>query len=91
MTKYKFKTNVPEPSDESIGKHKDFKRLRANYTDATKRLRKPLYKNPKVFLALILIVLLAYLLTELLDERKKKEATPGKKEYTAPKDTLLIP
>lgn len=73
MTHYQFKTDIPTLTDEQISKHKDFRKLRANYNEATKPLYKtPLYKNKKVFLALILIVLLAYLLAEFLDEKKEK-------------------
>jgi hypothetical protein len=67
MTQYKFKTNVAEPTDEQISKHKDFRKLRANYNEATKPLYKtPLYKNKKVFLALILLAIIAYLIAEYL-------------------------
>lgn len=65
MAKYKFKIDKPELPDKQINKHKDFKKLVYNYQRATKPLyRTPLYKNKKAFLALLLILLLVYLLTE---------------------------
>jgi len=66
MRKYKFKIDKPDLSDERINKHKDFKKLLYNYEKATKPLYKtPLYKNKKVFLALLLIILIICLLSEI--------------------------
>jgi hypothetical protein len=77
MATYRFKTDVPEPTDEQIGKHKNFGKLRANYQQATKPLYKtPLYKNKKVFLALILLALVAYLIAEFMEEKKPTRQTP---------------
>jgi hypothetical protein len=86
MAKYTFKTDSPPPSDEQIGKHKDFVKLRANYTSATQRSKIPLYKNKKAFLALVLIVLLAFLIAEFSKETKKDSPVPGstKGSSTAP-------
>lgn len=67
MTKIKFKINKKDLPDEQINKHKDFKKLMYNYQNATKPLYKtPLYKNKKVFLIILLILLLTYLIVELL-------------------------
>ena len=72
MSPYKFHINKPDPSDEQVKKHKDFKKLLYNYQRATKPLYKtPLYKNRKVFLALLLILLLAYIVSEYTDKEKK--------------------
>jgi hypothetical protein len=80
MTSYKFKDTPDVPSDEEIDKHKDFKRLRANYQEVTKPIYKtPLYKNKKVFLALILIVMVAFLIAEFLEEKRNKDKIPAPK------------
>ena len=76
MTRYKLHIDKPDLSDEKINKHKDFKKLMYNYQQATRPLYKtPIYKDKKVFLALLLILLLTYLITEFSDkkEEKKKE------------------
>lgn len=76
MTKFKFNIDQPDPSDDKINRHKDFKKLHGNYQRMTKPLYKtPLYKNPKVFLVLLLILVLAYVIAEMRDDDKKK--APG--------------
>jgi len=65
MAKYKFNINKPDLPDHKIDKHKDFKKLIANYQQATKPLYKvPLYKNKKAFIVILLILLLTYLISE---------------------------
>lgn len=52
-------------SDAEIAKHKDARRLIYNYHRATRPLyKKPLYKDPRTFIALVIIVLLAILMAE---------------------------
>ena len=73
MSERKFNIDQPEPSDERINKHKDFKKLMYNYQSATKPLYKtPLYKNKKVFLIILLILLIMFLITEVLEKEEKK-------------------
>ena len=64
MTKYKInRDQEPKmPSKEEVEKYKDFSRLSANYDKFTKRPKQPLYKNKGLFLAIIVIALMAYLL-----------------------------
>ena len=64
MKKYKInRTNVENlPLDETIDKFKDYSKLQVRYNDLVKKNKLPLYKNRKMFLFLILIVLLAYLI-----------------------------
>ncbi|MFI5151359.1 MAG: hypothetical protein ACHQRM_16635 [Bacteroidia bacterium] len=72
MTKYRFKTQIPQPTDEQIGRNKNFRTLKANYNRATQPLfRTPLYKNKKVFLALLLLAVIAWLISELIDTKNK--------------------
>jgi hypothetical protein len=49
-----------EPTSEQIRKHKDFARLSHEYDRLTKRPRKPLYKDPKLFLLIFIILLILF-------------------------------
>lgn len=63
----------PEPTDAELMRYRDNGRLLYNYQHAVGRLhRKPLYKDPKAFIVLLLIVLLALFISEVVD----KEAPP---------------
>ena len=64
MKKYKInRTNIENlPLDETINKYKDYSKLQVRYNDVVKRNKLPLYKNRKMFLFIILIVLLTYLI-----------------------------
>jgi len=44
-----------DPSEEQIKRQKDFARLHHDYERLTKRGKKPLYKDPKLFLLLFLL------------------------------------
>jgi hypothetical protein len=44
-----------EPSNEQLARHKDFASLSHRYERLTKRPKKPLYKDPKLFLLLFLL------------------------------------
>jgi hypothetical protein len=71
MSDYKFDLNPKEPSDEQITRHKDFNKVLQNYQKMTRPLYKtPLYKNPKIFLWLFLILLVIYLVAEFGTESK---------------------
>ncbi|MCG3167577.1 MAG: hypothetical protein POELPBGB_03371 [Bacteroidia bacterium] len=75
MSKYKFdKNKKPLPGDDEISKYKDFGKLIHNYQRATKPLyHKPLYKQPKVFIFLVMIVLLALLIAHLSEKEKQQK------------------
>ncbi len=63
MKKYKLHKGQPESlREEDILKYKDFGRLRHQYDQVTKRPKQPLYKNPYMFLVLVIIILLALML-----------------------------
>lgn len=55
------------PSKAQIERHKDFSRLHHDYEKLTKRGKKPLYRDPKLFLLFFLIgiILLLILLGEI--------------------------
>jgi hypothetical protein len=66
------------PSDEEIARYRDPKKLLYNYHKAVLRPKVPIYKDPKAFLALLLVVLLAYFITEVVEKDK------GSKDHPAP-------
>jgi hypothetical protein len=53
--------NKIEPSKEQLQRHKDFSRLSHDYERLTKRSKKPLYRDPKLWMLLFIIALLMYL------------------------------
>ncbi len=72
----KFKTGKLDITEEGIEKHKNFKKLMHEYHTATTPLYKtPLYKNKKVFLVVLLILLLTYLIVETTRTEKAKQDT----------------
>lgn len=64
MRKFKINTNKSnlEPTQEQILRYKNFSALSQNHKKISKRPKKPLYKDPKMFLFIILIGLIALLL-----------------------------
>jgi hypothetical protein len=51
-----------EPTKEQIQRHKDFSRLHHEYERLTKRGKKPIYKDPKLYLLVVIIGILMLLL-----------------------------
>jgi hypothetical protein len=51
-----------EPTREQINRYKDFSRLSHDYERIVKRPKKPIYKDPKLFLYLLLLGLILYLM-----------------------------
>tara|TARA_B100000678_G_scaffold263938_1_gene247088 strand:+ start:457 stop:657 length:201 start_codon:yes stop_codon:yes gene_type:complete len=62
MKKYKVNNDKKKPSKKDVGKYKNFSRLKHRYDQLTKRPKKPLYKNPKFFLGLLLVLIILYLI-----------------------------
>ncbi|MEM9023889.1 MAG: hypothetical protein AAGB22_09105 [Bacteroidota bacterium] len=61
---------------EDIARHQDFPGLLEKYQKATRPLyRRPLYKDPKTFLALLAVLLVMWLLLREA-EREEQQATP---------------
>lgn len=50
-----------EPSKEQINRQKDFARLHHDYERLTKRGKKPLYRDPKLWMLLFIIGLVLFL------------------------------
>lgn len=72
-------------SDAEIARHQDARRLVYNYQRAKGLLhRKPLYKDRRAFLALLIIVLLAILLAEVSEKEKKDQEAPPVPEQVSP-------
>jgi len=64
MRKFSINRNnkKKEPTVEQIKRHKNFSRLSHDYEKLTKRSKRPLYKEPKLFLYLFLLGLIFYLM-----------------------------
>jgi uncharacterized membrane protein YwzB len=73
MRKYKVNRTGENkvPSKETIEKYKDFSRLSHTYDKYTKRPKVPIYKDKKMFLFILIVVLLAYLIAESVHEKKE--------------------
>lgn len=57
----KEKKNL-EPTDEQIKRQKDFSRLHHDYELLTKRGKKPIYRDPKLYLLFVLIGIILLLI-----------------------------
>lgn len=75
MKRYRLSEDKPaQLRDEEIQKHKDFKRLIYRYEEVTTPLyQKPLYKQPKVFLGLVLVVIILWLILASQEEESPKQ------------------
>lgn len=59
----------PPLTDADVARHADAERLLYNYHKAVKPLyKRPLYKDPRTFIALLILVLLAILISEGVGE-----------------------
>ncbi len=62
----KFKLNKEQksldPTEAQIKRQKDYARLHHDYEKLTKRSKKPIYKDPKLFILLIILGLVLYLI-----------------------------
>lgn len=67
-----------EPTDTELLRYKNSGKLLYNYQRASSLLHKrPLYKDPKAFMALVLIVLMAWFISEVVDKEKPAPAEQG--------------
>jgi hypothetical protein len=73
------------PPDEDIARLRDARRLMFNYHRALRLVhRRPIYRDPKAFLALLLIVLLAWLLSESARQEREEAEQRDHIEQVAP-------
>lgn len=76
--KYKIKIGETKVPEKVIEKHKNFSEVMTSYQQITRPWYKiPLYKNPKAFLGLVMIVALAFLVYEAVTEEEKMDETGG--------------
>jgi len=77
MAKFKFNIDPKEPREEQIARHKDFGKVMHNYQRMTNPLyRTPLYIYRKLFLAVVLVLVLAWMVIEFGEYESKKNAAP---------------
>ena len=64
MRKFTLNTNKKKltPTDEQIKRQKDFSRLHHSYEKVVKRGKRPLYRDPKLFILLFVIGLVIFLM-----------------------------
>lgn len=72
---YKISVGAPQISEDQIDRHRDFESVLQRYNSITQPLyKRPLYKNPKAFLGLVLILVIGALVFIAV----KEEKTPGR-------------
>lgn len=77
-----------EPTEAEIAKYRDPKKLFYNYQKAQQLLhKKPIYKDPKAFLVLLVIVMLAYILSERTNEPWNSDDPIEKEQLEMDRDT----
>ncbi len=75
----------PGLSDAEIARHADAERLLYNYHRAVKPLyKRPLYKDPRTFIALLILVLLALLISEAVSDAPAPTDAVPEQEPPAP-------
>lgn len=73
MSGYKFNINPRPPKEEKIAAHRDFGKVMHNYKRMTNPLyRTPLYRYRKIFLGLLLVLVVAWVVSEYGDEQKRE-------------------
>jgi hypothetical protein len=74
MRKYKVNREpVKLPSKEAMAKHKSFSRLTHEYDTVVKRPKKPLYKDKKMFVFILIVGLLAVLIARSMADEESAE------------------
>lgn len=67
---YRIRDHVP-PTEAETSRYRDFARLVYLHERMTRPLyKRPLYKDPKAFLVILVIVLLAILVAEVVEKEK---------------------
>lgn len=63
------------PDDGTVSRYKDLGRLMYDYQKATRPLyQRPLYRDPRAFLALLVIILLTLLVWEAVEEEERRSS-----------------
>jgi hypothetical protein len=81
-TRFRISPEGPgrEPSDDELRRYRDSGKLIHNYQRARDRLRRPIYRDPKAFLILLLIALVAWLVSQSTGKRTAP-ATDGIEQH----------
>ncbi|MGD1847883.1 MAG: hypothetical protein ACFB10_21015 [Salibacteraceae bacterium] len=76
MRRYKLDNKKAQPlNEEEMLRHKDFKKVLTNYQKATRPLYlMPLYRNPRTFLAVLLVLVILLLLWQAVEEEREAPA-----------------
>jgi hypothetical protein len=85
MRKYKLSNKEQDKvSDEEASKYKDFGKVVGNYNRALDRVhKKPLYKDPKAFLFLVVLALITVLMVESGEPQDEANpSTPSSQDST---------
>lgn len=89
---YKIRVDQPVPSDEQIDRHRDFDSVLDNYRTLTDPLyRRPLYKNPRTFLGLLLILVIGFLVFEAVEEEEKEARDTTEQVMPPAQNSFLQP
>jgi hypothetical protein len=75
MANYKYSKKKGLDKDE-INKYKDFGKLIGPVEKAKKRLHQPLYRDPKFFIGLLVLLLIVYLVWSQVEKEKQEETKP---------------
>jgi hypothetical protein len=78
MRKFRLKNKEKEElSDQDIAQYRDFENVVTNYNKVLDSVhKKPLYRQPKTFLILLVIVLIAYVISEATRAKEHPRPTP---------------
>jgi hypothetical protein len=78
MSNFKFHIDPKDPREDQIARHKDFNKVMQNYQRMTHPLyRTPLYRYRKVFIAVLLALIVAWLVSEFGEETEKEKNIPA--------------
>jgi hypothetical protein len=73
MSGYKFNIDPRPPKEEKIAAHRDFGKVMHNYKRMTNPLYlTPLYRYRKIFLGLLLVLVVAFVISEYGDEQSEE-------------------
>ena len=82
-TRYRISQAGPQHlTDAQVDSHRDARRLLYNYHRGVSALhKKPLYKDRRAFIALLIIVLLAILVSEAMEKDQNTQSPPPEQQH----------
>lgn len=93
MSNFKFNIDPKDPREEQIARHKDFGKVMQNYQRMTNPLyRTPLYRYRKLFIAVLLVLIVAWLIAEFGEGKEEEKNVPADTlpHKPKPEDTITI-